>query len=99
MDFLKNLYVQDSLVLLFAAAISFLAYYLVRKFILQWIYAFFRRTPTKWDQFFFEQGVFDTTALIIPSIIMFRVLPFLQVLSLGVTKVLQVDNFILRNVI
>ncbi len=94
MDFLKNLYVQDSLVLLFAAAISFLAYYLVRKFILQWIYAFFRRTPTKWDQFFFEQGVFDTTALIIPSIIMFRVLPFLQVLSLGVTKVLQVGVLI-----
>lgn len=94
MDFLKNLYVQDSLVLLFAAAISFLAYYLVRKFILQWIYAFFRRTPTEWDQFFFEQGVFDTTALIIPSIIMFRVLPFLQVLSLGVTKVLQVGVLI-----
>lgn len=94
MNFIQNLYVQDSLVLLFAAAISFLAYYLVRKFILQWIYAFFRRTPTKWDQFFFEQGVFDTTALIIPSIIMFRVLPFLQVLSLGVTKVLQVGVLI-----
>jgi len=93
-NFIQNLYVQDSLVLLFAAAISFLAYYLVRKFILQWIYAFFRRTPTKWDQFFFEQGVFDTTALIIPSIIMFRVLPFLQVLSLGVTKVLQVGVLI-----
>ncbi|MDI9414099.1 MAG: mechanosensitive ion channel [Bacillota bacterium] len=94
MNFIQNLYVQDSLVLLFAAAISFLAYYLVRKFILQWIYAFFRRTPTEWDQFFFEQGVFDTTALIIPSIIMFRVLPFLQVLSLGVTKVLQVGVLI-----
>lgn len=94
MNFFKNLYVQDSLVLLFAAALSFIAYHLVKKYILKWLYSFFRKTPTKWDQFLFEQGVFDTTALIIPGIVMFRVLPFLQVLTLGVTKILQVGVLI-----
>lgn len=90
MNFLENPYVQDSLVLIFALALSAAAYYIVKQYVLQWLYRWFRKTPNTWDQLLFEQGVFNTTALIIPGILMFRALPFLQLMGQGISQILQV---------
>lgn len=90
MQFLENLFVQDALVLVFALALSSVAYYLVKQYVLEWLHRFFRKTPTKWDQILFEQGVFKTTALIIPVVLMYRVLPFLHVLAEAVTQALNI---------
>ena len=89
-QFLQNPLVRDILILLFSAGLSAIAYYLVKQHVLRWLYRLLRKTPTKWDEFLFEQRVFNVFALVIPAILMFRVLPFLEVLSDGVAQLLRV---------
>ena len=69
---------------------SAIAYYLVRTHVLKWLHRLRAKTPTKWDEFLFEQGVFNAAALIIPALIMFRVAPFLTVTQEGITQLLKV---------
>lgn len=76
MFFLENPVVRDLLLLVFGLGLSAIAYYLVRTHVLKWLHRLLRKTPTKWDEFLFEQGVFNAAALIIPALIMFRVAPF-----------------------
>lgn len=90
MQFLENPIVQDILILAFGAALSALAYYFVKQYVLKFLHRLLRKTPTKWDEFLFEQGVFNVFALVIPAILMFRVLPFLEVLTDGVGQILRV---------
>ncbi|NMB02208.1 MAG: mechanosensitive ion channel [Firmicutes bacterium] len=90
MQFLQNPLVRDILILLFSAGLSAIAYYLVKQHVLRWLYRLLRKTPTKWDEFLLEQRVFNVFALVIPAILMFRVLPFLEVLSDGVAQLLRV---------
>ena len=48
-----------------------------------------RKTPTKWDEFLFEQRVFNVFALVVPAVIMFRAaLPSCS--SGGVNQLLRV---------
>lgn len=90
MQFLENPIVQDFLILLFGAGISAIAYSVVKNYVFSWLHRLLRKTPTKWDEFLFEQGVFNVFALVIPAMVMFRVLPFLQVLTEGATQLLKV---------
>jgi miniconductance mechanosensitive channel len=90
MFFLENPVVRDLLLLVFGLGLSAIAYYLVRTHVLKWLHRLLRKTPTKWDEFLFEQGVFNAAALIIPALIMFRVAPFLTVTQEGITQLLKV---------
>lgn len=90
MQFLESLVVQDILILAFALALSSVAYYIVKHYVLQWLSSLFRKTRITWDETLFEQGVFNSVALIIPGILMFRALPFLKVLGNGIAQVLHV---------
>ncbi len=90
MQFLENPVVRDILILLFGLAISALAFRLVKNFLLEWLYRLFRKTPAKWDDIIIEAGVFKTVGLIIPGIIMFRVVPFLEVIADPINQVLKV---------
>ncbi len=90
MDFIHNPLIQDVLILVFALALSAIAYYGVKRYLLQWLYRLFRKTPTIWDNILFDQGVFDSFSLVIPGLLMYRVLPFLQVLESGTAQLLQV---------
>lgn len=90
MQFLENPVVREILILLFALAISALAYRLVKTYFLELLYRLFRKTPTSWDDFFLEAGVFRSLAMIMPGIIMFRVIPFLDVIGEPVGQLLKV---------
>ncbi len=90
MEFLEIPIVRDILILVFALAISAVAFRLVRTYLLEWLYRLFRKTPTKWDDFVIEAGVFKTFAMVIPGIIMFRATPFLQVIADPVNQLLKV---------
>lgn len=90
MQFLETPVVRDILILLFGLAISALAYRLVKAYVLEWLYRLFRKTPTKWDDVLIEAGVFKSLAIIIPGIIMFRVVPFLEVIAEPVNQLLKV---------
>ena len=71
-------------------ALSAVAYYVVRHYLLRWLHRLFSKTPTTWDNILFDQRVFDSIALVIPGVLMFRVLPFLQVLAPSATQILRV---------
>ena len=90
MDFIHNPLIQDVLILIFAMAVSAVAYYVVKHYLLRWLHRLLRKTPTTWDNILFEQGVFDSLSLVIPGILMFRVLPLLQVLESNAATILQV---------
>ncbi|NLL49247.1 MAG: mechanosensitive ion channel [Firmicutes bacterium] len=90
MQFFEHAVVQEILILLFVLAISALAYRLVKTYFLELLYRLFRKTRTTWDDFFIEAGVFKSVALIIPGIILFRVVPFLEVLGEPVNQLLKV---------
>lgn len=90
MNFLDNLYVQDSLVIVFVLALSAVAFYLGKRYLLQWLYRLVRKTPNQWDQLLFEDGVFNALALIVPGILMFWAVPLLKVLGAGATQILHV---------
>ncbi|HHT68442.1 MAG TPA: mechanosensitive ion channel [Firmicutes bacterium] len=90
MQFLEIPVVRDILILLFALAISALAYRVVKTYLLKWLYRLFRKTPTQWDDYIIDAGVFRTLSLIIPGVIMFRVVPFLQVIGEPSTQLLKV---------
>lgn len=90
MQFLEIPVVRDILVLLLGLAVSALGFRLVKTFLLEWLYRLFRKTPAKWDDFFIEAGVFKTVALIIPGIIMFRLVPFLEVMADPINQLLKV---------
>lgn len=89
MQFLENPVVRDLLLIIFGLALSALAYYVVKRHVLNFLHRLFRKTPTKWDEYLVEQGVFNIVALIVPAILMFRLVPFLQVLSAGLTQLLK----------
>lgn len=90
MEFIHSPLVQDILALVFAMALSAVAYYVVRHYLLRWLHRLFSKTPTTWDNILFDQRVFDSIALVIPGVLMFRVLPFLQVLAPSATQILRV---------
>ncbi|HPT82322.1 MAG TPA: mechanosensitive ion channel [Limnochordia bacterium] len=90
MLFLENPIVRDLLLLIFGLALGALAYGLVRKYVFGWLHRLLRRTPTKWDDLFFEQGALNTAALVIPAAVLFRVVPYLAVLQEGVSQLLKV---------
>ena len=90
MQFFEHAVVQEILILLFVLAISALAYRLVKTYFLELLYRLFRKTRTTWDDSFIEAGVFKSVALIIPGIILFRVVPFLEVLGEPVNQLLKV---------
>ncbi len=90
MQFLDNPLTRDILILLLGLAISALAHRVAKRHILQWLYRLLRKTPTKWDEFLFEQGAFNIVAFIIPGIVMFRIVPFLQVLAEPTSQLLKV---------
>lgn len=90
MDFIHNPLIQDVLILIFAMAVSSVAYYVVKHYLLKWLHRLLRKTPTTWDNILFEQGVFDSLSLVIPGILMFRVLPLLQVLGSNAATILHV---------
>ena len=90
MQFFEHAVVQEILILLFVLAISALAYRLVKTYFLELLYRLFRKTRTTWDDSFIEAGVFKSVALIIPGIILFRAVPFLEVLGEPVNQLLKV---------
>lgn len=90
MQFLENPVVRDVLILLFGLAISAVAYRIVKKYVLGWLYRLFRKTPNEWDELIFEQGVFNALSMVVPGIIMFRIVPFLQVLTDPANQFLKV---------
>lgn len=90
MQFFEHAVVQEILILLFVLAISALAYRLVKTYFLQLLYRLFRKTRTTWDDSFIEAGVFKSVALIIPGIILFQAVPFLEVLGEPVNQLLKV---------
>ena len=90
MLFLENPVVRDLLLLIFGLGLSAIAYYIAKERVLPWLHRLLRKTPTKWDEFLFEQRVFNVFALVVPAVIMFRVLPFLHVLQGGVNQLLRV---------
>ena len=47
-------------------------------------------TPAKWDDTIIDAGVFKALAMVIPGILMFRAVPFLQVIGEPVTQLLKV---------
>lgn len=81
MSFIENPLVQDILVLAFLIAVSVIIHYLFKKYVLQLLHGFFIKTPTVWDQFLFEKGVFDALSLVIPGIILYQGVAFLVVLQ------------------
>lgn len=89
MQFLEIPLVRDFLLIIFGLALSSLAYYVVKQHVLTWLHRLFRKTPTKWDEYLVEQGVFNIVALIVPAILLFRLVPFLEVLSAGFTQILK----------
>lgn len=90
MSFVENPVVQDLLIIIFAVALSAVTYYVVKRHLLKWLYGLFHRTSTKWDDVLFEQGVFDSVALLVPGILMYRVVPLLHVLGDNLGQVLQI---------
>lgn len=90
MDFLAIPIVRDILILIFALAISAIAHRIVRTYLLEWLYRLFRKTPAKWDDTIIDAGVFKALAMVIPGILMFRAVPFLQVIGEPVTQLLKV---------
>lgn len=90
MLFLESPLVRDLLLVIFGLALGAVAYYVVREHLLERLHRLVRKTPTKWDEFFFEQGVFSAAALLIPAAILHRVVPYLNVIQGGVTQLLKV---------
>ncbi|MDI9421722.1 MAG: mechanosensitive ion channel [Bacillota bacterium] len=90
MHFLENPVVRDLLILLFGLAISAITHRLVKRYVLGWLYRLVRKTPNQWDELVFEQGVFNTLSMVVPGIIMFRIVPYLQVLQDPVSQFLRV---------
>lgn len=90
MEFLEVPIVRDILILAFALAISAVTFRLVRTYLLEWLYRLFRKTPSQWDDIVIEAGVLKSVAMVIPGVIMFRVVPFLQVLADPVNQFLKV---------
>lgn len=90
MSWVDNVVVQDLLILVFALGLSSLAYYGVKHYLLKWLYGLFKRTPNKWDNILFEQGIFDSISLIVPVVLMYRVLPFLQTLGDNAEQIFKI---------
>lgn len=81
MSFIDYPVIQDILIIVFLLAISILAYFLFKKYVLGMLHKIFIKTKTPWDQFLFEKGVFNALSLIIPGIIMYQGVYFLTVLQ------------------
>ncbi|NLY10862.1 MAG: mechanosensitive ion channel [Firmicutes bacterium] len=69
--------------------VSVLFYVVLRKYILQYLYRFFKRTKNKWDQMLFEQGVFDNVARFIPTIMLYRSVAILPTIGESIQKFLE----------
>lgn len=95
MEFLELPIVRDILILILALAVSAIAHRIVRTYLLEWLYRLFRKTPAKWDDYIIEAGVFRSLAMVIPGIIMFRTVPFLQVIGEPVTQLLKAAAILL----
>lgn len=87
--------VRDFLILIIGLAISVLIYRLVKVYLLERLYRLFRKTPTNVDDFIIEAGVLNSLALGIPGIMMFRVVPFLEVIAVPINQILKVGMILL----
>ena len=90
MEIISYPVIKDLLLLALFIALSSIAYYLVKKYVLNWLHKLFLKTKTPWDQFLFEKGVFNALALIIPGIIMRQGVYFLTVLQAPITSALKI---------
>jgi miniconductance mechanosensitive channel len=94
MTWLENPLIQELLLLLFVAALSTIAYLVVRRYVLGLLHKFFLRTKIKWDQILIEEGVLQSAALLIPAFIVSQVLPFLELSLEFVTLLLRIWSLV-----
>ncbi len=70
-------YFESGIFLVILAFICWIAWYLTKKILLSVVHRYVRKTAIKWDDVLLEKGVFNTSANIVPAILVDLVTPYL----------------------
>ena len=71
------IYLRVLILLVVMVLIAYIAFWITKKIIINYIYKLFRRTPMKWDDIFADHKTFDSVAHIVPAMIVKVVAPVL----------------------
>ena len=71
------IYLRVLILLIVMILIAYIAFWITKKIIINYIYKFIRRTPMKWDDIFADHKTFDSVAHIVPAVIVKVIAPVL----------------------
>lgn len=71
------IYLRVVILLVVMVLIAYLAFWITKKIIINYIYKLFRLTPMRWDDIFADHKTFDSVAHIVPAVIVKVIAPVL----------------------